>query len=408
MSNLYTGALPLSAIRAAQAQRAAQSGAQKTVNGIDGHGSGGAQDIKTLPLPVQERRFGTPTPAEGVERPRMFTGRQSAANPRTSCIQRLYTIPEFMRTAAESWREGGNEGATGCTMRQAASVIFVRDGDNGLETILTYRPGISPLGVVAFPGGTALPGDDEAASWVGPGAEYWEEQFHFSDITQARRSVMAAIRESFEETGILLAGKDEQDVVERSSTPELMTWREAVADQDKSFAHFLCSSGLSIRADLLRPVARWQSPDFFLKRYDIAYFTTALPVGQDPKLLLGKGVWGDWLNVRELLEARDTSELGDRIGQPNTVGRRLEELITPGVMCMLESLARAQTSVAWLSKRRRIEVRKAVLVSHNGACMLSFTEVEPPAPTGAVFTGGLGVVPQTGSEQDGHPAPPCG
>lgn len=391
MSKLYTGALPLSAIRAAQAQRAAQSGAQKTVNGIDGHGSGGAQDIKTLPLPVQERRFGTPTPADGVERPRMFTGRQSAANPRTSCIQRLYTIPEFMRTAAESWRECGNEGTTGCTMRQAASVIFVRDGDNGLETILTYRPGTSPLGVVAFPGGTALPGDDESASWVGPGADYWQEQFHFSDIAQARRSVMAAVRESFEETGILLAGEDEQDVVERSSTPELMAWREAVAEQDKSFSDFLTSSGLSVRADLLRPVARWQSPDFFLKRYDIAYFTTALPVGQDPKLLLGKGVWGDWLNVRELLEAKDTSELGDRIGQPNTVGRTLDQLITPGVMCMLESLAKAQTSVAWLSKRRKIEVKKPVLVTHNGACMLSFTEVVP-ATTGSIYTGAMGAL----------------
>ena len=391
MSNLYTGALPLSAIRAAQAQRAAQSGAQKTVNGIDGHGSGESQDIKTLPQPVQERRFGTPTPAEGVERPRMFTGRQSAANPRTSCIQRLYTIPEFMRTAAESWCEGGNEGATGCTMRQAASVIFVRDGDNGLETILTYRPGTSPLGVVAFPGGTALPGDDESASWVGPGADYWQDQFHFSDIAQARRSVMATVRECFEETGILLAGEDEQDVVERSSTPEFMAWREAVAEQDKSFSDFLTSSGLSVRADLLRPVARWQSPDFFLKRYDIAYFTAALPVGQDPKLLLGKGVWGDWLNVRELLEAKDTSELGDRIGQPNTVGRTLDQLITPGVMCMLESLAKAQTSVAWLSKRRKIEVKKPVLVTHNGACMLSFTEVVP-ATTGSVYTGAMGAL----------------
>ena len=402
MSNqLYTGALPLSAIRAAQAQRASQEGSQVET-------PGGAHDVKTLPLPVQERRFGTAEVPAEPDRSRMFTGRNSSPAPRTEAIQRLYVIPEFMRTAAESWREEGNEGTRGCTMRQAASVIFVRDGDNGLETILTYRPGASPLGIVAFPGGTALPGDDESASWVGPGAEYWQKQFHYSDVTKARRSVMAAVRESFEETGILLAGKDEQDVVERSSTPELMTWREAVADQDKSFAHFLCSSGLSIRADLLRPVARWQSPDFFLKRYDIAYFTTALPVGQDPKLLLGKGVWGDWLNVRELLEARDTSELGDRIGQPNTVGRRLEELVTPGVMCMLESLARAQTSVAWLSKRRRIEVRKAVLVSHNGACMLSFTEVEPPAPTGPVFTGGLGAVPQTGSEQDGHPAPPCG
>ena len=388
MSNLYTGALPLSAIRAAQAQRAAQDAPDKTAYTASAQDNGTAQNIKTLPQPVQERRFGTPTPAEGVERPRVFTGRQSG--PRTASIQRLYTIPEFMRTAAESWRECGNEGTTGCTMRQAASVIFVRDGDNGLETILTYRPGTSPLGVVAFPGGTALPGDDESASWVGPGADYWQEQFHFSDIAQARRSVMAAVRESFEETGILLAGEDEQDVVERSSTPELMAWREAVAEQDKSFSDFLTSSGLSVRADLLRPVARWQSPDFFLKRYDIAYFTTALPVGQDPKLLLGKGVWGDWLNVRELLEAKDTSELGDRIGQPNTVGRTLDQLITPGVMCMLESLAKAQTSVAWLSKRRKIEVKKPVLVTHNGACMLSFTEVVP-ATTGSVYTGAAGV-----------------
>ena len=391
MSKLYTGALPLSAIRAAQAQRAAQNAPDKTARTESVQDNGTAQNIKTLPLPVQERRFGTPTPAEGMERPRMFTGRQSAANPRTSCIQRLYAVPEFMRTAAESWCEGGNEGATGCTMRQAASVIFVRDGDNGLETILTYRPGTSPLGVVAFPGGTALPGDDDSASWVGPGADYWQEQFHFSDIAQARRSVMAAVRESFEETGILLAGEDEQDVVERSSTPELMAWREAVAEQDKSFSDFLTSSGLSVRADLLRPVARWQSPDFFLKRYDIAYFTTALPVGQDPKLLLGKGVWGDWLNVRELLEAKDTSELGDRIGQPNTVGRTLDQLITPGVMCMLESLAKAQTSVAWLSKRRKIEVKKPVLVTHNGACMLSFTEVVP-ATTGSVYTGAMGAL----------------
>jgi len=389
MSKLYTGALPLSAIRAAQAQRAAQDAPDKTAYTASAQDNGTAQNIKTLPQPVQERRFGTPTPAEGVERPRVFTGRQSG--PRTASIQRLYTIPEFMRTAAESWRECGNEGTTGCTMRQAASVIFVRDGDNGLETILTYRPGTSPLGVVAFPGGTALPGDDESASWIGPGAEYWEEQFHFSDIAQARRSVMAAVRESFEETGILLAGEDDQDVVERSSTPELMAWREAVAEQDKSFSNFLTSSGLSVRADLLRPVARWQSPDFFLKRYDIAYFTTALPVGQDPKLLLGKGVWGDWLNVRELLEAKDTSELGDRIGQPNTVGRTLDQLITPGVMCLLESLAKAQTSVAWLSKRRNIEVKKPVLVTHNGACMLSFTEVVP-ATTGSIYTGAMGAL----------------
>ena len=91
MSKLYTGALPLSAIRAAQAQRAAQDAPDKTAHTESARDNGTAQNIKTLPLPVQERRFGTPTPAEGVERPRMFTGRQSG--PRTAAIQRLYTIP---------------------------------------------------------------------------------------------------------------------------------------------------------------------------------------------------------------------------------------------------------------------------------------------------------------------------
>ena len=89
---------------------------------------------------MQERRFGTPYPRLGVERPACLPAaslRLTREPPASSVSTRFLS---FMRTAAESWREGGNEGATGCTMRQAASVIFVRDGDNGLETILTYRP----------------------------------------------------------------------------------------------------------------------------------------------------------------------------------------------------------------------------------------------------------------------------
>ena len=200
--------------------------------------------------------------------------------------------------------------------------------------------------------------------------------------------MIAAIRESFEETGLLLAGEDGQNVAESGAGEEQMSQREAIADQDKSFGQFLTSSGLKLRTDLLRPVSRWQSPDFFHKRYDIAYFTTVVPVGQNAKLLEGKGVWGSWVNVRTLMESRDTSELGDRIGQPNTVGKTLEELVTPAVMCMLESLATAETGVSWLAKRRTVEVKKPVLVKNDGACMLSFTEVVPVSSK----TGTLGTV----------------
>ena len=59
------------------------------------------------------------------------------------------------------------------------------------------------------------------------------------------------------------------------------------------------------------------------------------------------------------------------------MGKTLEELVTPAVMCMLESLAASETGVSWLAKRRTVEVKKPVLVKNDGACMLSFTEVVP-------------------------------
>ena len=207
-------------------------------------------------------------PVVGEEqKPRIFTGRSSVPAARTEQIQRLYKIPEFMRTAAETWvSEGGEDAGGACSLRQAASVIFVRDGEDGLETILTYRPGSSPLGVVAFPGGTVTPGDDDATPWYGPTPDEWSAKFKFKNVTCARRTVIAAIRESFEETGLLLAGEDGQNVAESGAGEEQMSQREAIADQDKSFGQFLTSSGLKLRTDLLRPVSRWQSPDFFHKR----------------------------------------------------------------------------------------------------------------------------------------------
>ena len=70
------------------------------------------------------------------------------------------------------------------------------------------------------------------------------------------------------------------------------------------------------------------------------------------------------------------------------MGKTLEELVTPAVMCMLESLATSETGVSWLAKRRTVEVKKPVLVKNDGACMLSFTEVVPVSSK----TGTLGTV----------------
>ena len=91
-----------------------------------------------------------------------------------------------------------------------------------------------------------------------------------ADVGLARRHVVGAIRELFEETGILLAGPDLSTTVESTSSPEWMRAREAVADQEKSFIDVLAKRGLSLRTDLLKPLVNWLSPDFAHRRFNTA------------------------------------------------------------------------------------------------------------------------------------------
>lgn len=289
---------------------------------------------------------------------------------------RYFRVPRALQSAARSFLENG--AGAGCSLRQASSVVFVRDGANGLEVLLTYRPSTSPLGVVAFPGGLVTASDADPLPWAGPSAAQWQAVFQDADASTSHAAVTAAVREAFEETGILLAGADSMSVVEQADGLEQMDAREMIAAGEKTLAEYLGKRGLKLRTDLLRPLARWQSPDFRHKRYDIHYFSCAVPVGQKFSLLAGKGVWGEWLNVRELLATSGQSWLGDRIGAEGTRGLVLEELLIPGVLCILESLARSATTVAFLAQKRKVEVKKAEIAEVDGEYMLTFTS--PTAP----------------------------
>lgn len=295
-----------------------------------------------------------------------------ASNASAPACERFFKIPQEFAPAVKTWIEEGASNA--CQAKIASSVVFVRDGSEGLETMLTYRPGFSPMGTVAFPGGLCTVADEEQVPWNGPSNEVWADVFQHENVATAHAAVVGAIREAFEEVGILLAGSDELSTVEVSAEGcDLMALRESIASGDKNFGDYLIKRGLKLRTDLLRPIVRWKSPDFRHKRYDTHYFACIAPVGQTPKLLSSKGVWGDWVNVRELLENKSTSYLGDLIDQPETRGRSLEELITPGSLCVLEDLASVSTSVAYLAKKRTVSVKKADVVFKDGEYMLRFT-----------------------------------
>ncbi|HWD07235.1 MAG TPA: NUDIX hydrolase [Amycolatopsis sp.] len=172
-----------------------------------------------------------------------------------------------------------NIGGPPVTPKDAATVILVRDGLAGVEVFLQHRVKDMPFagGMTVFPGGGVDSRDaDASVAWAGPPPSWWAEHFT-GDESLARALVCAAVRETFEETGVLLAGTE--DAVVADVTPYRQA-RKALESREISLAEFLADARLTLRADLLRPFARWVTPPPGPRRYDTRFFAAKLPEGQ--------------------------------------------------------------------------------------------------------------------------------
>lgn len=303
-------------------------------------------------------------------------------NPSTGLLRRLFDLPPAQYDAAENWVSFGSR--TPRAVRRASSVVLIRDSPKGVETYLGYRPGGSPLGSVAFPGGSLEADDERDIPWYGPTLSEWSKRLGILDQRLVRAHIVCAIRELFEETGVLLAGTDELSVVENCDSEDWMAVREAVAGQDKSLSDVLAKRGLGLRTDLLRPLSHWISPNFALRRFDTRYFAAALPVRQEPSLLRGKGIWATWQVAAEVIAQRNTTALGDAAGAPDTKGLPLSMITTPAVEVFLEKIASTRGTVAYLSVRRELKSYHPELVQVGGKFYLDVTT------TTAAEGGGLG------------------
>jgi 8-oxo-dGTP pyrophosphatase MutT (NUDIX family) len=165
------------------------------------------------------------------------------------------------------------------TPRDSATTMLVRDGRSGMEVFLLRRVAGMAFagGMTAFPGGSVDPRDaDTSVAWHGPQPQWWAERFSI-DVSLARSLVCAAVRETFEESGVLLAGSAEHAV---SDTGPYAAARQALLDREISLAGFLADAGLVLRADLLRPWANWVTPVEERRRFDTRFFLAAVPEGQ--------------------------------------------------------------------------------------------------------------------------------
>ncbi|WP_035304111.1 NUDIX hydrolase [Actinokineospora inagensis] len=166
------------------------------------------------------------------------------------------------------------------TPKDAATVMLVRDGLTGLEVFLLRRVlGMAFAGgMTVFPGGGVDPRDaDTTIRWHGEPADWWATRFGCAE-SLARSLVCAAVRETYEESGVLLAGPDGDSIV--SDTRPYHSARQDLVDRKYSFAEFLGTHDLVLRADLLRPWSNWVTPEPEPRRYDTRFFLAALPAGQ--------------------------------------------------------------------------------------------------------------------------------
>ncbi|WP_219417161.1 NUDIX hydrolase [Pseudonocardia nigra] len=186
--------------------------------------------------------------------------------------------------------------------RPAATVLLVRDhphppsGRAPLQVFLQRRvAGMAfASGMTVFPGGGVDAGDRfEAASWAGPSPEWWSERLG-CDTELAGALVNAAVRETFEECGVLLAGP--------SLPPELDRHRADLVARRSNLGQVLGGNGLVLRSDLLRAWARWITPPPSPKRYDTYFFVALLPEGQEADAHTTEAVEASWWFPAEALE----------------------------------------------------------------------------------------------------------
>jgi 8-oxo-dGTP pyrophosphatase MutT (NUDIX family) len=186
--------------------------------------------------------------------------------------------------------------------RQAATVIMLRDVPLGLEVFLVRRHGLSDVlgGAYVFPGGKLDPSDctlDEARHLDQTSAPLHSALAEpATDAATARGLYVAAVREAFEEAGVLFA---------KGITAAQTAAAARLLQQGMGFNDLLEKLDLRLHTQALLPWSRWitpRMPSVTNKRFDTRFFVAALPEGQLAQHDNHEATESVWLTPRAALE----------------------------------------------------------------------------------------------------------
>ena len=223
---------------------------------------------------------------------------------------RSLPLPAALVEQARAYADGS---ATPAEPRNAATVVLLRPGPEGRgpRVYLLQRQTSMAFagGMCVFPGGGVDPRDfDAEVAWAGPDAATWAHRLGTDEVT-ARALVCAAVRETFEESGVLLAGESADSVVADTTGDDWEADRVALEGRDLSMTEFLNRRGLVLRTDLLGAWAGWLTPVFEPRRYRTWFFVADLPEGQRTRDVSSESSRVTWLPVADAVAAVDEGRM---------------------------------------------------------------------------------------------------
>ena len=197
--------------------------------------------------------------------------------------------------------------ASGVTPRPAATVVLVRPGATGLEVLLTHRPATMAFApdMHVFPGGRVDAADADlmlAARSVISVEAAAERMGGDLEPAAALAAHIAAIREAFEEVGVLLA--------DHAPGVDLEAARSRLLGDPGSFPAIAEALDLRLRTDLLIPLSRWVTPSSMPRRFDARFFAAAFPAGAAVTLVGDEVSAQAWHRPLDALESMATGGLG--------------------------------------------------------------------------------------------------
>ena len=174
--------------------------------------------------------------------------------------------------------------------KPAATILLLRDAPEFQVLMVKRHHQIDfASGALVFPGGKIARGDDDAA-WADH-AIGWDK---YDPVQRALR--IGAIRESFEETGILLAehhdGAPFADVCD-------VDVRKSVDRGETPFLDVVRDLGVRLRLDGLSVFARWITPTFMPKRFDTWFYVMHAPPEQVAACDGRETVDAEWIAPKE-------------------------------------------------------------------------------------------------------------